>query len=182
MKTESIAAPSQPAVELEPSDVHHLNAAEGWLELGDIAEALGEVKQVSLQGRFHPRALLVRWEIFARKQHWEFAHTIAEGLVALTPEDPRGWLHRSAALHALKRTPEAWQSLLPAAARFPRNPTVAYKLACYACQLGHFEEAKGWLDKATSMKSGNKLKWLAVIDPSLHPLWEHFGHAGDKGE
>ena len=102
---------------LDPPDNHHLHAAEGWLELGDHIEANEELKKIGLTGRFHPQVLLTRWEIYARARHWEFAHTIAQGMVALMPDEPVGWINRSYALHQLKRTREAWYSLLPP----PRN-------------------------------------------------------------
>ena len=84
-----------------PPDIHFLRAAEGWLELGDHLEANEELKKISLQCRFHPQVLLVRWEIYAREGHWEFAHTIAHGLVALAPDEPVGWINRSFALHQM---------------------------------------------------------------------------------
>lgn len=169
---------TQNGVTLEASDQHHVNAAEGWLALGDLAEAHEELKQLSLPSRFHPRVLLVRWEICAQQQLWEGARVIAHGMVVLAPTEPSGWINRSVALHALKRTPEAWQSLLPAVDRFPNNPLVAYNLACYAAQLGKFDEANQWLDKAVSLDQDKRLKFMATKDPDLQPLWEHL--AADK--
>src|ERR1700704_888259 len=105
-------------------DSHHLKAAQGWLELGNHQEANEELKEISLEWRFHPEVLIARFEIYARCNHWEFAYTIAHGMVALVPNEPAGWIKRSIALHQLKRTPEAWQTLLPAATKFPDNFTV----------------------------------------------------------
>ena len=158
---------------IEPPDIHHLKAAEGWLELGNHLEAYEELKKVDVQQRFHPLVLLVRWEIYARGKHWEFAHTIAQGLVALVPDEPRAWINRSFALHQMKRTREAWYDLLPAAEKFPEHPAVAYDLACYACQLGRFDEARKWLDKAIKLGDANKVKVMAMEDPDLQPLREH---------
>jgi predicted Zn-dependent protease len=155
-----------------PPDCHFLRAAEGWLELGDHLEANEELKRISLQTRFHPQVLLARWEIYAREQHWEYAHTIAHGLVALAPDEPAGWINRSFALHQMKRTQEAWHALLPAVKKFPKNPTVAYNLACYACQLGKLTEARDWLTRAIETGDGNKIKSLAKEDPDLKPLFD----------
>jgi predicted Zn-dependent protease len=155
-----------------PPDIHFLRAAEGWLDLGDHLEANEELKRISLQCRFHPQVLLVRWEIYARENHWEFAHTIAHGLVALAPDEPVGWVNRSFALHQMKRTVEAWHSLLPAAKKFQRNPTIAYNLACYACQLGSLEESRKWLTKAIEWGDAAKIRLLAQQDPDLRPLFE----------
>jgi predicted Zn-dependent protease len=160
----------QKARPLGPPDVHYLRAAEGWLELGDHLEANEELKKISLQCRFHPQVLLVRWEIYARDGHWEFAHTIAHGLVALAPDEPVGWINRAFALHQMQRTVEAWHSLLPAARKFSNNPVVAYNLACYACQLGRLEEARQWFERALDIGDAAKIKTLASQDPDLKPL------------
>lgn len=136
---------------------------------------MAEINHISLQARFHPRVLLARWEIAARQQQWEMAYAIAQGLVVLAPAEPAGWINRSIALHAMKRTPEAWYNLLSAAEKFPQNLVVAYNLACYACQLGKFQEAQTWLRKAEDMDKENKVKWMALKDPDLHGLWEYFG-------
>jgi|YelNatPaOPRAMG01_1025707.scaffolds.fasta_scaffold01245_16 Flp pilus assembly protein TadD len=153
-------------------DLHHLRAAQGWLELGDHLEATEELKKIALQYRFHPQVLLVRWEIYARQGQWELAHTIAHGLVALAPDNPVGWIHRAYALHQMRRTEEAWQALLPAARKFPQNPTIAYNLACYAAQLDRLEEAKAWLERALQLGDAAKIKALAIQDPDLKPLFE----------
>lgn len=166
---------------LQPPDTHYLNAAEGWLGLGSVTDAHEELKRISLEARFHPDVLRVRWEVYARTGHWEFAHTIAQGLVAFLPDDPVGYINRSAALHQLKRTPEAWNNLLPAALKFPKNSTVAMHLARYACQLGRLDEAKAWIKKAVSVDDAGELISHALKDPELAPLWPYYGklsHAG----
>ena len=159
--------------QLEPPDCHHLKAAQGWLDLGNPKEANEELKQISLVWRFHPEVLLARWEIYARGEHWEFAYTVAHGMVALIPNDPAGWIKRSVALHHMKRTPEAWQTLLPAAQKFPKNFNIAYDLARYACQLGKFSEAFRWLERAKQLADPQKFKQMTRRDPELEPLWEH---------
>jgi tetratricopeptide (TPR) repeat protein len=160
---------------LQPPDTHHLNAAEGWLGLGSVRDAHEEIKQISMEARFHPDVLKVRWELYARTNHWEFAHTIAQGLVAFLPDDPMGYINRSLALHELKRTPEAWHNLLPAALKFPQNTIIALHLARYACQLGNLDEAKSWIKKAISVDDAGELMSRALKDPELAPLWPYYG-------
>ena len=166
---------AEPRKALEPPDTHFLRAAEGWLGLGSLEDAEEEINHLSLQARFHPRVLLVRWEISARHRQWELAYALAQGLVVLAPNEPGGWVNRSISLHAMKRTPEAWFNLLPAAKKFPKNLVVAYNLACYASQLGKFTEANQWLKKAAEMDTENRVKWMALKDPDLQPLWEYLG-------
>ena len=157
---------------LQPPDSHHLKAAQGWLELGNHNEANEELKLISLEWRFHPEVLLARFEIYAKCGQWDFAYTIAHGMVALVPNEASGWIKRSVALHKLRRTPEAWQSLLPAATKFPQNVTVAYDLARYACQLGKFGDAFRWLERAKQIADPHSVKQMARKDPELEPLWE----------
>ena len=176
MKTNFKPTPKTQVAELAATDRHHLNAAEGWLDLDLVDEAVEELRQVSVQARFHPRVLRLHWRIASRNQHWGFAHAIAQGLVATCPDHPDGWLYRSQALHAMKRTAEAWQQLLPAALRFPKNALICYHLARYASVLHKFEDARRWLERATSLEEGNKLKWDAISEPDFDPLWKHLAY------
>src|SRR5947209_7287044 len=124
------------ATTFSPADQHHLSAAEGWLDLGDWRSANDELENVTPELRARPEVLALRWRVYSEAGHWELALAVAETLCDLTPGDVNVWIHRSFALHELKRTAEAEAALLPAAERFPKEPTVFYNLACYACVLG----------------------------------------------
>jgi uncharacterized protein HemY len=159
---------------LEPPDLHFLNAATGWLELGCRSDALGELALISDANQRHPDVLELRWAMLAQEQEWEAALDIARKLMIRAPERPSGWLNRA---YALRRVPEgglekAWDALLPAAEQFPEEPTVFYNLSCYACQMRQFPVARDWLKKA--MKSGQreKIKLMALADADLQPLWD----------
>jgi tetratricopeptide (TPR) repeat protein len=156
---------------LEAPDVHHLRAAEGWFELGNFNEATEELKHIAPKSRLHPDVLMVRWDIYAGLQNWEFAYTIAQALVAVAPEEAAGWINRSFALHKMKRSREAWANLFPAAKMFPKESTIPYNLACYSCQLGNLTEAWNWLDKAIEIGEADKIKSQAMDDADLKPLW-----------
>ena len=164
---------SEKIVPMPAPDCHHLNAAQGWIELNDSAAAENELQKINPDSRQHPLFLLVRWELYANGKKWQAAHTIGEHLVEYFPEEPIGWLQRSYALHAMGRTVEAFQQLLPAAPKFPKLSTVSYHLACYACTLGYIEEAWHWLDKAIAAGEGDMIKSMALSDPILRPLWQH---------
>jgi tetratricopeptide (TPR) repeat protein len=89
----------------------------------------------------------------------------------LAPEEAVGWVHRSFCLHELKRTAEARDSLLPVVERFPDDAVIRYNLACYECQLGGLDLARGWLEKAFEVGDPRKLKLMALDDQDLEPLW-----------
>jgi tetratricopeptide (TPR) repeat protein len=156
---------------LQPPDNHHLNAAEGWIELGNFAEALNELNLVSPAEQGRVEVLGLRWSISAQSKLWEQCVVLAERIIELAPKNVFGWIHRSYALHELKRTDEARDLLLPALKRFPKDETIPYNLACYECQLGNLDEARDWLRRTMKLKNPAKLKAQALEDPDLKPLW-----------
>jgi tetratricopeptide (TPR) repeat protein len=161
--------------ELEAPDKFHLEAAQGWFELGDHVEANEELERISPENRVHPAVLEVRWQIYAKAKKWEAALDIASALIQLAPEHPFGWVHRSFTLHELKRTDEARDNLLRVVGKFPGDQTIRYNLACYECQLGRLEQAKNWLEKAFKMGDAGAIRLAALDDPDLEPLWKQIG-------
>ena len=160
---------------LELTDQRHLEAAQGWLELGNHLEANEELEQINAQYRAHPAVLEVRWQIYAKAKKWDSALDIASALVQLEPEEPLGWVHRSYALHELKRTAEARDNLLRVVDKFPISATMRYNLACYECQLGRLKQAKEWLEKAFKLGDAKQMRLAALEDPDLQALRENIG-------
>ncbi len=158
---------------LEPPDTHLLRAAEGWLELGNHAEANAELDRITPTLRAHPNVLRLRWYICADTKSWDLAFEVASTLVRFQPDNAEHWLHRSYALHELKRTREARDLLLPAADLFPDGDAIRYNLACYECQLGNLPKAKKWLAQAFALAKCEALQRYALKDPDLEPLWPH---------
>jgi tetratricopeptide (TPR) repeat protein len=159
---------------LEPPDTHYLSAAIGWMELGNCKEAKAELAMVSPGLTSHPNVLEVTWAISASEQNWSQALRAAEALVASEPDRASAWLHRA---YALRRAPggglkAAWDALLPAVDRFPKEATIPYNLACYACQLARLEEARQWLRRALAVGNSGKIKAMAAADSDLEILWK----------
>lgn len=150
----------------------HLRAAEGWLELGSHLEADAELDRITPSLRTHPNVLEMRWQVYAASKKWHACIDIAKALTTLKPNRAAGWTHHAYALHELKRTQEAFDVLFSIAARFPKNSTISYNLACYACQLGRMDEAGDWLAKAYEAGDAKEIKLRALEDPDLAPLWK----------
>ena len=150
-------------------DQRSLEAAEGWLGLGDHVSAQAELRQISPEMQSHPEVLLVEWQINAHSKQWEVCVEIAAALVEMLPALENGWIERSFALHELKRTQEAFDLLLPAEKKFPENWTIPYNLACYCAQLARLSEAKRWLKRAMAIDA-DTVKREAKDDPDLKPL------------
>lgn len=158
---------------LPTPDAHFLLASAGWLELGCAADALKELEGISEKNRGHPDAMEMRWLIHAQLEDWPAALTVATELTRLAPERASGWLHRA---YALRRVPEgglthAWDALLPAFEKFPKEPFISYNLACYACRMGDLTESSKWLQIALSTGKPKVLKRMALDDDDLRELW-----------
>src|SRR5271163_4207306 len=122
---------------LEPPDAYIYSAAVGWLELGNPTEAKAELAQLAPGLQDHPAVLELCWMICAEEKNWEEGLNSAEALVRSTPESSSGWLHRAYALRRVSggSLEKAWEALLPAADKFPKEPIIPFNLACYACQM-----------------------------------------------
>jgi tetratricopeptide (TPR) repeat protein len=155
-------------------DSHHLQAAQGWIELGDHLEANQELERITPQLRTHPDVLEVRWHICAKVEKWNACVDLAEAIIKLDPNRPEAWVHRSFALHELERTKEAFDQLLPVVGRFPKVWTIPYNLACYCAQLGLLDECRKWFKKAMAIDE-HTVKKQAIDDPDLQPLWDSLG-------
>ena len=153
-------------------DQHHLNAAEGWLGLGDWRSANDELESLTPELGAHPDVLRLRFQVYSTAAQWELALVVAEALCDRVPHDLNALIHRSFALHELKRTAEA-EVLLPALDKFPQEPTVPYNLACYACVLGRVQEARRLLERAIEISGdhGDEVTLMALDDADLAALW-----------
>ena len=87
---------------MQPPDNYHLEAAEGWLELGNHIEANEELERITPLMRAHPYVLEMRWNIYAKAKKWEMAAEVAHALTTMLPENSFGWIHWAYSLHELK--------------------------------------------------------------------------------
>ena len=159
---------------LDISDIHHLRAAEGWFELGNEAEALRELEDISTAEKDHPAVLELRFEMFAKKSQWDACRDIAGRITKQLPNFAGGWLHLAYATRRATGGSEqaAYDILQPVSEKFPNEPTIPYNLACYVCQLGNLSEARKWLQRAFAVGDKKHLKLMALSDADLKPLWE----------
>ena len=159
---------------LEPPDTHYFFAAIGWMELGNLAEARAELAHISPARQEHPDVLEARWSIAAGQACWEEALEVARALLRRAPERSSGWLNQA---YALRRAPgggvqRAWEALLPAFDKFPKEPTIPFNLSCYACQMRQPDKARDWLRRAVAIGGKEKVKQMALQDSDLEPLWD----------
>lgn len=154
-------------------DTHHLSAAIGWIELGNFSEAKLELEKLSEAIRTNPDVLNVWWVVHASEGNWEAGMRTAEALVKVAPSRAFGWLHRAYALRRMTGggLQAAWDALLPAFEKFPKEPLIPYNLSCYACQLNRLEDARKWFHVALKCGGPETIKSMALRDADLAPLW-----------
>jgi len=153
--------------------LRHLDAAGGWLGLGCVPEARAELDLISADRQQHPAVLDLRWTLWAHEKCWAEALETAEAELAAAPDDCPGWLHRAYALRRIADggLPKAWEALLPAAEKFPKEPVIAFNLACYACQMRELDVARHWLQRAMKIGGPEAIRKMALADDDLKPLW-----------
>ncbi|MDB6058832.1 MAG: hypothetical protein JWO95_2676 [Verrucomicrobiales bacterium] len=155
--------------DLEPPEIHFVNAAQGWLELNNPAEAQAELDQVT-DFKSHLIVMDLQWRIYAAIKAWEKAVDTAAETTTTHPNAPFGWIHLAYALHEMQKPAEAYEVLKPVLDRFPKEWLMRYNMACYAVQMGRIDEGKSWLARANEIGDKKELAELFATDPDLAPL------------
>jgi tetratricopeptide (TPR) repeat protein len=161
---------------LTATERFHVDAAEGWLMLGNPIEAHEELEKLSGESNQHPAVLAMRWQVYAAARWWEAAYVVSKALCEVAPNSAEAWICQANTLRNYKGTVEAWSLLLSVVKKFPDEAIIRYNLACYAAQLNLLEESCGWLVQAFELDESVQLKLAALYDPDLQPLWEKIGH------
>lgn len=169
-----LATNSNDVKSLSTTDCKHLEAANGWLELGNIVEAANELEQITPLDRVHPDVLHLRWQIYAKAGKWDVCLDIGRAMTKFAPDLVQGWVNLGNALFYMKRYGEAFDALYPALELFPQNAIIRFNLACYQCKLERLNDAYEWLAKAIEL-GGKPIKLMALDDPELRLLWERIG-------
>ena len=160
---------------LTQSERFQIEAAEGWLMLGNPFEAHEELERITGDRACHPAVLSMRWQVYAAARWWEAAFVVAKALCELAPHSPEAWICQANTLRNYKGVIEAWSLLLGVVNKFPQDAIIRYNLACYAAQMGLLEESCGWLVQAFELEESVQLKLAAIYDPDLQPLWDKIG-------
>lgn len=160
---------------LTQAERFQLEAAEGWLMLGNPVEAHEELEKITGESSYHPTVLSMRWQVYAAAGWWEAAYVVSRALCELAPQSPAAWICQANTLRHYKGVVEAWSMLLTVVKKFPEDAIIRYNLACYAAQMSLLEESCGWLVQAFELEESTQLKVAAIYDPDLQPLWDKIG-------
>ena len=106
----------------------HLEAAAGWIQLGDYDSANDELEKIRAEWRAHPDVLDMRWFIYSHHEQWDACLDIASAIVKMASDRVWGWIHKA---YALRRATgggieKAKLVLLEAAKLFPGDSMIQY--------------------------------------------------------
>ena len=179
------ASQAENCLRFEPTSLEaqqYLDAALGWLDLGNWREASEELERLPPELRAAPQVLVLRCRIYAQAGRWQDVEMIAEGGAATYPQNHMLHMHRAWTRHMQGDTLGGVEVLTPAAARFPRSLAVVYAMACMCGALNRREEAKQWLRQALDLASNReKIMEQALAQRELFFLWEEgFCSAPDR--
>jgi predicted Zn-dependent protease len=141
----------------------------GFLELGMLKEAAGELENIRGKARLNAEVMALQVDLHMAAKHWDLVVTTAQEMVARHPIDANGWIAWAFALRELNRVPEAKEILLRAEPQHGKDCVVLhYNLACYHCLLGEKKLARDRL--AWAFKMDKAWKEEALKDPDLKAM------------
>ena len=149
-----------------------IQAAIGYLELGMLDEAAGELENLPPEDRTSSAVLCARLEIYRSAKNWTLMEVVARELWKRYPDDSAYWINLAWVVRRKDSIEAAQTILLEGFERFPNDAMTNYNLGCYACLLGDMDNAKRFVGEAIKLDS--KYKLMALDDGDLEPLWDSF--------
>ncbi len=150
-----------------------LLAAEGYLELGMVPDALREFESLPARAKTGLEGLTMLMEIHRAEEEWEAMESVAARLWEAEPENVDRWIDWAVALRQSDSIASARVLLLEAVERFPDEALLHFHLACCECQLGNLPQARRHLME--SRKRCRVCRVLMLTDEGdLEPFWVDF--------
>ena len=142
-----------------------LLAAQGYLELGMVEEALRELSSIGRVAFDDPDIIELRLHILMQGRKWNEAIAAAEELLRMKIDALPAYIHGAFALHELGRTSEARDLLLKGPSVLREDPTFHYNIGCYEAVLGNRDAALESLRQSFAMDKN--FREFAQRDPDL---------------
>src|ERR1051326_7656254 len=101
-----------------------VQAAEGWLMLGNALGANEELEVVTPEYRYHPAVLAMRWQVYAAAEWWEAAWVVSKALCEVVPENAEVWICYANTLRKDKGLFDAREALNEITERFPDDAVI----------------------------------------------------------
>jgi tetratricopeptide (TPR) repeat protein len=150
-----------------------LSHAQGYLELGMIAEAAAELDHIVGPEAESTPVIAVRLAVLHEKNDWPAVRLLAAQLIGRGANEAGIWVMWAYATRRAVSLEAAEKILLEAEQHHPTDATIQFNLGCYACQRGDLRHARDRVDRAVAIDE--KYAALALTDPDLAPLREMKG-------
>jgi hypothetical protein len=145
-----------------------LSHAQGYLELGMVAEAAAELERIPAPENAATEVVAVRLAVLQEQKNWPALAALAGEFVRRMPGEAAGWVTWAYATRRADSLAAAEKILLEAEAHHPAEPTIQFNLGCYACQRGDNATARVRVDRAVALDA--KFAAAVATDPDLAPL------------
>ena len=164
--------PNQKAM-IDPQNQMKIRAAQGYLEIGMVEDALMELEALPESEQMSNECLSVYVEIFRETGEWERMEKTAQLLCETDKQNVKSWLDCAFARYHLDSVESARATLLAATKRFPNEALLLFQLACCECQLGDIAEAKKHLNQSKELCPICRV--LALTDEGdLDLIWQNY--------
>ena len=166
----------------EYDDSYMFHACSVWASLtqSNPSDAANHLRQIPEPLREHPFFTFLTENIYMASQDWVNLEAFTRKQIDWQPEKNHSWVLRSIALDKMGQTQAAYIFLLEALERFPNEFNFSYNLACFACKLGHMDEAWEWVEKAFHLSKLETFKSWLLTDDDLKPLREKISRLSES--
>lgn len=152
------------------TNLRHLEAADGWLGLGDWQEADKELDCLAPEMRDQPEVLHVRLRSFTASARWSQANAVAAQLLKLKVTDPSMWITFANLMREQGFFRAGRLTLSTAVDLFPKDPFIHFNSACMECLCGRLEQALERVREAIQLGPRKKVITAALQDADLRPI------------
>lgn len=146
----------------------HLSYAQGYLELGLIAEAAAELERIDRTHDKLPEVIAIRMMVLHEQKNWPALAVVAGEFVRHSPDEAAAWVTWAYATRRCDSLDSAEKILREAEKQHPTDATIQFNLGCYACLRGDLAEAQRRVDRAIAIDG--KFLDASATDPDLAAL------------
>jgi Flp pilus assembly protein TadD len=146
----------------------HLSYAQGYLELGLVAEAAAELARIDPSVSDSSEVLGLRMAVLHEQKDWPELAEVARRFVQRSPNEAAAWVTWAYATRRSESLAAAERILLEAEQQHPSEATIQFNLGCYACLRSDLVAARRRVDRAIALDP--KFAAAAATDPDLEAL------------
>jgi len=149
---------------------HHINAAQGYLELGMFQRSWDELEAVEPTDRARFEVLAMRLTVLQHMERWQMGAEIARGAQRRYPEEGMLYLLGSYHIRRSEDLPTAFDFLSAGEKYLENEGCYWFNMACYHCQLGRLDETRECVKRAVELD--RKYQLMVLEDEDLRPMWD----------